>query len=85
MFRAAIHAPGGFPAPGNLNKAVAKIYELAGVENPPLRLPLGKDSLESIRGHLANVSAEVEKYRSWSDDLALDEVDAEAWVKTIHQ
>ena len=78
MFRAAIHAPGGFPAPGNLNKAVAKIYELAGVENPPLRLPLGKDSLESIRGHLANVSAEVEKYQAWSDNLTLDKVNTPA-------
>ena len=71
--------------PGDLDKGVAKIYELSGVAKPPLHLPLGKDSLEGIKAHLANVTAEVEKYQSWSDDLALDAVDASAWSKNINQ
>ena len=61
------------------------MYELAGLDVPPLRLPLGKDSLEGVRAQLASVSAEVEKYQAWSDNLALDKVNAEAWAKNIHQ
>ena len=64
--------------PGDLNKGVAKIYELACLQNPPLRLPLGKDAVESVKAQLASVTAEVEKYESWSDNLALDKAVAVA-------
>ena len=57
---------------GDLRKAVAKIYALAGLEDPPMRLPLGKDAVKGIRDQIASVAAEVDKYESWSDDLDVD-------------
>lgn len=54
------------------NKAARVIYQLAGHPEPPFRLPLGKDALEVIQGKLSGTAAEVEKFASWSDDLALD-------------
>ena len=58
---------------GDLKKAVAKIYDLASVASPPLHFPLGKDAVKNFRAHFAEVSAEVDKYESWSEGLAPDE------------
>ena len=48
-----------------------KVYELAYINDPPLRLALGKDALLAIRTKMATVNAEMDKFESWSDDLLL--------------
>ncbi|KIM79592.1 hypothetical protein PILCRDRAFT_74149, partial [Piloderma croceum F 1598] len=57
---------------GDPDKAARVIYQLAAHPEPPFRLPLGKDALEVFREKLSSTVAEVEKFASWSDDLALD-------------
>ena len=57
---------------GDPKKAVSKIWELAALENPPLRLVLGKDAFMHIRGQVESVTAEIAKYESWSGDLQED-------------
>ncbi|GJE98606.1 NAD(P)-binding protein [Phanerochaete sordida] len=54
---------------GDLARTVARIYDLAGLERPPLRLVLGLDSLGVVRGHLGSVLREVEEYEGWSEGL----------------
>lgn len=54
---------------GDPTKAVAKIWELAALADPPLRLLLGKDAFMHVRGQLESVTTEIAKYESWSDDL----------------
>lgn len=58
--------------PGDVNKAIVKIYELAGLDNPPLRLPLGKDVVNSVKAQIASLTETVDKYESWSENLTLD-------------
>lgn len=58
--------------PGDVNKAIVKIYELAGLDNPPLRLPLGKDVVSSLKAQIASLTDTVDKYESWSENLTLD-------------
>lgn len=60
---------GGYSDPA---KGVHKIYELSQLSNPPLRLPLGPDGVKFVRDHIAELSAEVDKYASWSDNLLVD-------------
>ncbi|KAI0820889.1 NAD-P-binding protein [Trametes gibbosa] len=52
------------PAP-----AVAKIISLSRLSNPPMHFPLGKDSVEFVREKIRTLTAEVEEYAPWSDDL----------------
>ncbi|KAJ3554936.1 hypothetical protein NM688_g2847 [Phlebia brevispora] len=59
--------------PNDLDKGVEKIYELSKLENPPLRLPLGKDSIGAIKAQIEEIASEVEKYESWSNELAVTE------------
>ena len=54
---------------GDLRRTMEKIYELSLVENPPLRLIIGLDSLGVVRGHLNKVMGELEAYKSWSEGL----------------
>ncbi|KAI0820888.1 NAD-P-binding protein [Trametes gibbosa] len=49
--------------------AVAKIIALSRLANPPMHLPLGKDAVGFVREKIRTLSAEVEEYASWSDDL----------------
>jgi hypothetical protein len=55
--------------PGNPEKAAVQIYKLAQVENPPYRLPLGKDAIQVVREKLEEQLKEVAVYESWSSDL----------------
>jgi len=57
---------------GDPDKAARIIYQLAAHPEPPFCLPLGKDALEVIREKLSSATTEVERFASWSDDLALD-------------
>ena len=50
-------------------KGVQKVYELSQLEDPPLRLLLGKDAHRNVAKYLGRVTREVEQYASWSDDL----------------
>ena len=54
---------------GDPNKAIKKIWELAELPEPPLRLVLGKDALRYAREQQHVVKADFDKYESWSDDL----------------
>lgn len=57
---------------GDARKGTQKVYDLSKLENPPLRLVLGQDSIESVRGHLERVKEDIGKYESWSDDVRED-------------
>ncbi|RPD76317.1 NAD(P)-binding protein [Lentinus tigrinus ALCF2SS1-7] len=54
------------------SKGVQKIFELTRLAHPPLRIPLGKDSVGFIRGYAAELTQTVEEHASWSDDLAYE-------------
>ena len=51
-------------------KAVEKIYQLSELEQPPTRLPLGKDAVQLARAHIAAVTNDLDKFESWSENLA---------------
>lgn len=61
-------------AAGDTDKATKMIYhKLANHPNPPLRLPVGKDSIEMIKAKLDRILRDVEEYKEWSEDLVLSE------------
>lgn len=45
---------------GDPEKAAAAVVAMVGAENPPLRLALGADAVEAIRGKLAAVAADLD-------------------------
>ena len=53
-------------------KGVQRIFDLTRLSDPPLRMPLGKDSVGFIRGYAAELTNMVEEYASWSNDLAYE-------------
>ena len=53
----------------NLDKIVGRMYDAAGLPNPPLRLPLGADTLEQVRAQIKNIGENLEAYASWSDGI----------------
>ncbi|RDX45561.1 NAD(P)-binding protein [Lentinus brumalis] len=53
-------------------KGAQKIYELTLLANPPIHMPLGKDSVGFIREYAAELTKTVEEYASWSDKLAYE-------------
>lgn len=54
---------------GDTDKAIEKIWDLSTLTEPPLRLPLGKDSVAEIRTQLQNITADLDAYEGWSEDL----------------
>ncbi|KAH9914373.1 NAD-P-binding protein [Epithele typhae] len=50
-------------------KGVARIYELSKLDDPPMHLPLGLDSVAFLSEYAEGVRKDVEEYASWSDDL----------------
>ncbi|KIP03346.1 hypothetical protein PHLGIDRAFT_20262 [Phlebiopsis gigantea 11061_1 CR5-6] len=54
---------------GDVRKAVEKIFELAGLPTPPLRLAMGLDAVSKIRSQIAQLGDELEAYEGWSSDL----------------
>ncbi|KAI0668233.1 NAD-P-binding protein, partial [Trametes maxima] len=56
--------------PADASKAVAKIIEVTKVANPPLRFAIGKDSIGLIREKVKSLTANVDAYESWSENLA---------------
>ena len=57
---------------GDPAKGVQKVYELSKLENPPLRLLLGKDINRYTREYIAQLTKEVDEYAAWSDNLGYD-------------
>lgn len=48
---------------GDPDKAAKAIFDIAGLETPPLRLPLGKIALLSLSAKLESVKADLDNYR----------------------
>lgn len=57
---------------GDASKAVKRIYELAALPEPPMRLILGQDGIRYIRAQQQKITSDLEKYESWSTDLLTD-------------
>ncbi|KAI1789971.1 hypothetical protein LXA43DRAFT_1095875 [Ganoderma leucocontextum] len=55
-----------------VNKAVEVIYRLASEPDPPLRLLLGDSAHTYLKQKIARLTADVEKYASWSENLKKD-------------
>ncbi|KAK7691653.1 hypothetical protein QCA50_005052 [Cerrena zonata] len=60
------------PFPGDTAKAAAAIYKLSELENPPMRLPLGKHAVRLAREKMDAVKKDVDMYEAWSEGLELD-------------
>ncbi|KAH9843767.1 uncharacterized protein C8Q71DRAFT_729992 [Rhodofomes roseus] len=58
-----------FDTPADAGKAVAAIYRIAQLPDPPLHLVLGKDAVERVRGKAAKLLADIDRFASWSEDL----------------
>jgi NAD(P)-dependent dehydrogenase (short-subunit alcohol dehydrogenase family) len=58
--------------PGDPAKAAAAILTALDAENPPLRLPLGADAVDSIRGQLDSVARELATWEHVSTATAFD-------------
>nr|VWO98273.1 Zn(2)-C6 fungal-type domain-containing protein [Ganoderma boninense] len=54
---------------GDPAKGIQKVYELSKLENPPLRLLLGKDINQYVKEYIAQLTKEVDEYEAWSDNL----------------
>ena len=57
---------------GDTAKAVQKIYDLAELSDPPMRLALGKDAIKYVREQQESVASDIAKFESWSKDLQMD-------------
>ncbi|PIL34926.1 hypothetical protein GSI_02713 [Ganoderma sinense ZZ0214-1] len=63
---------GSYAPSGDVHKAVEVIYRLASEPDPPLHLLLGEVAHTYVKQKIAKLSAEVEKYESWSENLKKD-------------
>lgn len=57
------------PTDGDADKAVVAMEKLVHIDNPPLRLPLHRMTVASIKEKMQNILEDVQAYESWSDDL----------------
>lgn len=60
------------PFPGDTAKAAAVIYRLSELEDPPMRLPLGKHAVRLAREKMDAVKRDVDAYEGWSEGLELE-------------
>jgi hypothetical protein len=58
--------------PGDPVKAADAIIAIANTDNPPLRLPLGKDAITAIREKLQWVEKEISEWEELSQNTAYD-------------
>ncbi|KAI0666618.1 NAD-P-binding protein, partial [Trametes maxima] len=63
------HATPASMNPADASKAIAKIIEVTKVANPPLRFAIGKDSIGLIREKVKSLTADIDEYESWSENL----------------
>jgi NAD(P)-dependent dehydrogenase (short-subunit alcohol dehydrogenase family) len=61
--------------PGDPAKAAAAIITAVDAPQTPLRLPLGDDAVDAIRGHLDKVKAELATWEKVARDTRLDALD----------
>lgn len=54
---------------GDPYKAAKAIFDLANMENPPLRLPLGKVAISSLTSKIESVKHDLEKYRHIAENV----------------
>ncbi|KAJ6490918.1 hypothetical protein C8R45DRAFT_991132 [Mycena sanguinolenta] len=45
------------------------IYRFSTLESPPMRWAMGKDSISGVRRQIKQVTAEIDDFESWSDNL----------------
>ncbi|HYJ90562.1 MAG TPA: SDR family NAD(P)-dependent oxidoreductase, partial [Pyrinomonadaceae bacterium] len=64
--------------PGDPRKAAQAIITVAESKNPPLRLPLGEDSITTIEAELENVRKDIEPWRQLGIKTAFDGMKARA-------
>ncbi|KAH9938701.1 uncharacterized protein B0H18DRAFT_1081261 [Fomitopsis serialis] len=62
----------GLPDPTH---AVAAMYKLTTISDPPLHLPLGQQGVEIVKKKLADMLAETDKFASWSEGMGADELE----------
>jgi hypothetical protein len=57
--------------PGDADKVTKVIYELFGgeAENLPLRIPLGKDTIQALRSQIKQLTTDGDGVEKYSDDL----------------
>ncbi|KAI0671258.1 NAD(P)-binding protein [Trametes maxima] len=60
---------GAFVPAGDARKAVEVFYRVAGLPEPPLHFPVGKDALAEIRGKVQDLGETMDKYGGWSEGL----------------
>lgn len=54
--------------PGDPDRAAAKIYQLAGLDKPPVRIALGDGVVDYIIQKLDAVKDDIQSYRDWSEN-----------------
>jgi len=59
------------PPRAEADQAAEVIYGIAGLSEPPLYFPLGKDAVPFAKKKAAKLQADVEKFGSLSDGLDL--------------
>ncbi|EIW75833.1 hypothetical protein CONPUDRAFT_65063 [Coniophora puteana RWD-64-598 SS2] len=57
---------------GDPYKAAEAMDKLAQLDDPPLRLPLHKFTLDMVKSKLDATRTELEKHMPWPDDICLD-------------
>ncbi|KAI0369427.1 NAD-P-binding protein [Pilatotrama ljubarskyi] len=58
-----------FVPAGDTRKAVEVFYKIAGLPDPPLHFPVGKDALLQVRKKMKEFETVMDTYESWSEDL----------------
>ena len=53
-------------------KGIQRIFDLSLLDEPPFRLPLGKDAVGAIKAEIKRIGDDVAKYEGWSEGLAFD-------------
>ncbi len=70
VIRAYVANPGrGRNGSQDPNKASIKIFDLSLLQDPPLRLVLGKDAVAAGKAQVASFTSEIKKYEEWSENL----------------
>ena len=54
--------------------AVAVMYRLTTIPDPPLHFPLGEEAVTIVKATLQGILADTEKFASWSDGMSAGEV-----------
>jgi len=58
---------------GDPDKLAKRLYQLANLADPPLRVMLGLEGPLMLKPNLEKDAAEREKYASWAEGLTFDE------------